>query len=397
MCIAAPIEWPVAVASSDVEELAARLARTRWPTAPQYNGRSGNGDWSYGTNLDALMKLCARWQESFDWWHWEAALNRLPGYRVDIDGVPLHFLHIRTAADEAFPLLIVHGWPSSVFEYLELAPLLVEPTPNPVSGRTRGFHLVIPSLPGHGLSGVSPSQPLSIFRAADLFHRLMTDALGYRRYGAHGGDWGAYAASRLGRLYPEAVAGIHLSYLVGGLTPYLGPGAAPLSPTEEEMRRRRILWNDEEGGYEHLQRTRPQTLAYALTDSPAGLAGYILEKWRAWTDCDGDPVRRFGADRLLANISWYWFTRSGGTALRLYRDTALDPWQFGPGERIEIPTAVASFPRELVVSPREWGERLYDIRQWTAMPRGGHFAAIEEPELLSADVRKFFLDTLGGL
>jgi pimeloyl-ACP methyl ester carboxylesterase len=231
---------------------------------------------------------------------------------------------------------------------------------------------------------------MSIYKFAEVLHRLMVDVLGYKRYGAQGGDWGAYAASRLGYLYPESVLGIHLSYVVAGISPYTGTGSASLSKAEKAMLKRRETWDAREGGYEHVHSTKPQSLAYALTDSPVGLAGWMVEKWHGWTDCNGRLASKFTKEELLANISWYWLTRTAGSALQLYYESQQDPWALGPGEKVTTPVAIASFPKEIMVSPREWAERLYNVARWTDMPRGGHFAAIEEPELLANDVREFF-------
>jgi pimeloyl-ACP methyl ester carboxylesterase len=361
----------VNVSNEQIADLRTRLARTIWPS------EIPNVGWEYGTNLAYQMEICRYWEEAFDWRLWEAKLNGYPQFLASVDNLAIHFLHIRSSRPNPLALLLTHGWPSSVFEYLPLIPLLSD------------FDLVIPSLPGHGFSAAAQAPGLSIFRTAELWHQLMTQVLGYSQYVAQGGDWGAYAASRLGYLFPEAVLGIHLSYVVGGLVPFLDSASAPLTSAEQEMLERRRQWDQLEGGYEHLQSTKPQTLAFALCDSPSGLAAWILEKWRSWTDCHGDLESKFSKDELLANIAWYWFTNTAGSAARLYYETRANPWILRKGERIDLPTAIASFPKELVVSPKEWAERLYAVKQWTDMPRGGHFAALEEPALLADDIRSF--------
>jgi pimeloyl-ACP methyl ester carboxylesterase len=363
--------FQVNVSNEQITDLRARLSRTIWPT------EIANVDWEYGANLAYLKQVCRYWAEAFDWREWEAKLNSYAQFLASVEDLDIHFLHIRSARPNALALLFTHGWPSSVFEYLKIIPLLSD------------FDLVIPSLPGHGFSAAAKTPGLSIFKTAEVWHKLMTQVLGYSRYVAQGGDWGAYAASRLGFLFPEAVLGIHLSYVVGGLTPFLDEESAPLTSAEKEMLERRKQWDQLEGAYEHLHSTKPQTIAFALCDSPAGLAAWILEKWRSWTDCQGSLESKFSKDELLANVSWYWFTHTAGSAARLYFETRTNPWILQKGEKISVPTAVASFPKELVVSPREWAQRLYTVEQWTEMPRGGHFAAIEEPALLADDIKKF--------
>ena len=333
--------------------------------------------WEYGANCAYMREICRHWQEVFDWRAWEARLNRYPQFLARVDNLAIHFLHVRSGRPNALAILFTHGWPSSVFEYLKIIPLLSD------------FDLVIPSLPGHGLSADATAPGLSIYRTAELWHRLMTHVLGYSAYVAQGGDWGAYAASRLGYLFPHAVRGIHLSYVAGGLTPFLDSSSAPLTNAETEMLKRRGQWNELEGGYEHLQATKPQTLSFALCDSPSGLAAWILEKWNSWADCRGDLESRFSKDELLATVAWYWFTSTAGSAARLYYETRLDPWILHKGEKVRVPTAIASFPKELVVAPKEWAQRLYNVTQWTDMPRGGHFAALEEPALLADDIKRF--------
>ena len=361
----------VNVSSEQLADLRARLPRTIWPSG------IANVDWDYGTNLDYLKQICRYWAEVFDWRLWEAKLNSYPQFLASVEGLNIHFLHVRSLRPNALPLLFTHGWPSSVFEYLKIIPLLSD------------FHLVIPSLPGHGFSAAAKTPGLSIFKTAEIWHKLMTEVLGYSKYVAQGGDWGAYAASRLGYLFPDAILGIHLSYVVGGLVPFLDTESVPLTKAEEGMLERRKQWDQLEGAYEHLHSTKPQTIASALCDSPAGLAAWILEKWRSWTDCEGRLESKFSKDELLSNVSWYWLTNTAGSAAQLYYETRTNPWILHKGEKISVPTAIASFPKELVVSPREWAERLYTVKQWTEMPRGGHFAAIEEPALLADDIIEF--------
>jgi pimeloyl-ACP methyl ester carboxylesterase len=268
---------------------------------------------------------------------------------------------------------------------LKLVPRLTDPGSH---GGDPGdaFHVVVPSLPGYGFSDAPADGRLSGVVIADLWTRLM-QALGYDRFGAHGGDIGAGVTTRLGLHHPDRMLGIHLTAVT---SPYLGPEAAPLTPDEETNAREAERWSEEEGGYSHLQRTRPQTAAYGLQDSPVGLAAWIVEKWRAWSDCGGDLEKRFTKDELLTNLTLYWATGTIGSSMRLYAQARRHARPLGPDDRVTVPTGVAIFPRDLERPPRSWAERTYAIRRWTEMPRGGHFPALEEPELLANELRAFF-------
>ena len=252
------------------------------------------------------------------------------------------------------------------------------------------FDVVVPSLPGYGYSEASSQPGMSIWRAADLIRQLMQNVLGYSKFVASGGDWEAYAASYLGYHYAQQIPAIHLSFVPGGLTPQISSQDAPLSPAELNLLAHRKKWAQDEGGYEHLQSTKPQTIAYALNDSPVGLAAWILEKMYSWSDCRGSIETVFSKDEILTNISVYWFTRSIASSMRLYYETQQNPWILSAGKRVEAPTGIAVFPKDLSVPPREWAERIYNLQQWTEMPRGGHFAAAEQPDLLVKDIRTFF-------
>ena len=300
--------------------------------------------------------------------------------------------------------MLTHGWPSSFYELLPLVPLLTDPASHG-GDPADAFDVVIPSLPGYGFSDPLPGRGSSA-RIPELWMRLMTEVLGYRRFGAHGGDIGAYVTNRLGYEFPEQVVGIHVTMVAEA---DLGPGAASPSAAERAFLAGRVAGQEAGGGYAHLQRTRPQTLAYGLADSPVGLAAWIVDKWREWSDCDGDPERRFSKDQLLTTVMLYWVTGTIESSFRLYRDWALgmadrpEAWQgrdrewvptgveprpLPVGEQIRVPTAVGLFRERW---PREWAERVYgDLRRFTEMPRGGHFAALEEPDLLAGDLRRFF-------
>ena len=372
----------VRVSDEVLADLQTRLERVRWP-----DEIAGEG-WRYGTSLAYMKELVAYWRDGYDWRAQEARLNELPQFTVPMGDLDLHFIHAKGVGPSPLPLLVSHGWPGSVWEFHTLIPLLTDP------GRHGGdpadaFTVVAPSLPGYGYS-FRPTQPrFGVPEIAELLARLMTDVLGYRRFAAHGGDWGAFVTARLGLASPDHLAGIHVTLL--GLRRDLPP---PAHPTEEERAYIEELrhWEREETGYGWIQGTRPQTLAYGLTDSPVGLAAWIVEKFRAWSDCGGDVERRFTKDVLLTNVMLYWVTGAINSSFWPYYARRHAGWPIPDGARIEVPTAYASFPREILHPPRAWAERVYNIRRWTVMPAGGHFAALEEPEALAADLRAFFRD-----
>ena len=355
------------VPKETLDDMRDRLARTRWPDEIEGSG------WSYGTNLEYLRELVEYWRAGFDWRAAEAAINRWPQFAADIDGLKIHFIHQRGSGPSPAPLLITHGWPSSFVEMFEILPLLAE-----------SFDVVVPSLPGCAFSQTGPG--LSKHRIAALWAKLM-QKLGYDRFFAHGGDIGAGVTSRLALLAPERVRAIHVT---SAIPPYLGPGSAPLSDAEKAFVSCEQQWLRDEGGYIAIQNTRPQTLAYGLNDSPAGLTAYIIEKFRAWSDCGGDVESRFTKDHLLTNVMIYWVTQTIGSSMRLYYENRVKPNGLRRGERIEVPSAVALTVEPVDRSPREWAQRSYNLRHWTQFPRGGHFIAMEEPALLAQDIREFF-------
>lgn len=376
---------PFRFAATDtaLDDLRLRLQLTRWPEVLD--------PYSYadGFALAPLRELCAYWQTHFDWRATERELAALPHFRfVSRDGAGIHFLHWRGRGPAPLPLVLTHGWPGSFLEFLTLAPRLADPG-HFGADPDDAFDVVVPSLPGFGFSD-RPRQPgCNLFHIAGLWAELMS-ALGYGRFAAQGGDFGASVATLLALRHPQRIIGIHLNYIPGSYRPDLTPPAPPLSPEEEAFLADAAVWSEREGAYAHLQRTFPQTAAFAQHDSPAGLAAWILEKFRAWGDCGGDLESCFSRDWLLANVTLYWLTQTWFSAARLYRETALAPLHFAAGERISVPCAVARFPREAPFPPRAWVERGYRIERWSEMPRGGHFAALEQPDALAADLRRFF-------
>ena len=372
----------IAVPEASLDDLRERLARTRWPDEVSEAG------WEYGANLAYMRELIAYWHEGFDWRAQERAINAFAHFRAEVDGLGIHFIHERGTTPGAIPLVVTHGWPSSFTEMLKLIPLLTDPAAHGADPRD-SFNVVVPSVPGFGFSERPLERGMTRSRVAGLWVRLM-DGLGYGRFAAHANDIGAVITAFIGLDYPERLIGIH-TMMPGFPRPHLGPDESDLSEAERAFLEVQRRWDQEEGGYNRVQETRPQTLAYGLNDSPAGLAAWIVEKWRAWTDPSGDFERAFTKDELLTNVMVYWVTQTANSSARSYYERARDPRTVGSDERIRVPTGVALTTEAVQRAPRAWVERRYtDLRHWTEFPRGGHFIALEEPELLAADLRTFF-------
>ena len=375
-----PRPFQLHVPDAVLTDLRARLERVRWPDEAPGAG------WQHGSSLAYMKELLTYWRERYDWRTHEATLNRWKQFTVPLGGIELHFIHEPGVGPSPLPLLLSHGWPGSIVEFERIIPLLTDP------GRFGGdpadaFTVVAPSLPGYTLS-FTPDQPrLGIEQIADLFARLMTDVLGYRRFAAQGGDWGAFVSSVLGWRHPQKLIGIHLNLLAVRRDPKIPSG------NEEEASYLAELahWLKEETGYQWIQGTKPQTLAYALTDSPAGLAAWIAEKFWKWSDCGGAIENAVSRDDLLANVALYWFTGAIGSSFWPYYARMHGPWPIPDGKTVDVPTGYAQFPKEILRPPRSLAARTYtDIRRWTVMPRGGHFAALEQPELLAREILEFF-------
>ncbi len=367
-----------------LDDLRERLARTRWPDEAE------NAGWNYGTNLGYLKELVDYWQHSYDWRAQEAKLNQFAQFRVDIDGSRLHFLHVRGKGPNPTPLLLIHGWPDSFYRFHKIIPLLTDPASyggNPEDS----FDVIVPSLPGFGFSD-RPHFPggMKSLRAASLLSTLMTEVLGYQRYAVGGGDIGSRVTRLLALAHPEQVQGIHLTDIGFPREIAFPPDVPNPSPAEGRFLGSVGMWFFQEGAYAALQTTKPQTISYALSDSPVGLAAWIVEKFRSWSDCGGDIEKSYTKDELLTNIMIYWVTETISSSTRLYHEDGL---QSGPqlkaGQFIEVPAGVVTFPKDLTYPPRELGERFLRVARWTEMPRGGHFAALEVPELLVEDIRAF--------
>jgi pimeloyl-ACP methyl ester carboxylesterase len=384
---AAPRPFTLQVPEEAIADLKERLARTRLADqAP------GPDPWAFGTSRAALEALLDQWRHRFDWRAAEARLNAFPNFKVRMPDVDLHYLHVPGMGPNPCPLLLSHGWPGSVFEFMEIIPRLTDPArfgADPADA----FTVVAPSLPGYGLSFAPGQKRFGIEDITDTLASLMADVLGYRRFAAQGGDWGASVSSRMGAVHAEKVIGIHVNLLMVRRDRSIVPG----EPSAEEARYLAELehWLKEETGYQWIQGTRPQTLAYGLTDSPAGLAAWILEKFRQWSDCGGDPFSVHSMDSLLANIGLYWFTGCIGASFWPYYARLHGPW---PIPEVHVPMGYCQFPREILRPPRSIAERTFtDIRRWTVMEQGGHFAAMEQPDALAREIREFFRPLRGGL
>jgi pimeloyl-ACP methyl ester carboxylesterase len=382
-----PQPFALHVPDGDIADLRARLRLTRFPD------QAPGAAWAYGTDVAWMQTLVAYWRDAFDWRAQETRLNAFPQFKVKLHGVDLHFLRVEGKGPNPCPLLLSHGWPGSVFEFLKLIPLLTDPAQHG-GNAADSFTVIAPSLPGYGLSFAPGQTRFGVEEISNCFADLMK-VLGYPRFAAQGGDWGAFITSRLAFAHPDRLIGIHINLMPIRRVPTMVD-----NPTAEERTYLRELgeWLKEEIGYQWIQGTRPQTLAFALSDSPTGLAAWIAEKFRAWSDCDGDIESVFSKDELLADISLYWFTGAIGSSFFPYYARMHRPWPIPDDHPIAVPTGYAQFPREILRPPRSLAERAFaDIRRWTVMPRGGHFAAMEQPQALAHEIREFFRPLRGTL
>jgi epoxide hydrolase len=378
----------VEIPDSELADLRQRLDRTRWP-----DELPGVG-WAYGVPRDYLRELAHYWRHEYDWRAAEARLNEWPQFITTIDGADVHFAHLRSPEPDATPLIITHGWPGSIVEFERIAGPLSDPRAYGADPAD-AFHLVLPSIPGFGFSGPTREPGWEYRRVTAAFAELMR-RLGYPRYGAQGGDWGSAISRELGRIRPEQVVGVHLN-LVPGAAATAEPTEAELaglSPAERERAwaswERTRAWNRDRQGYADIQSTRPQTLSYALTDSPVGQLAWIAEKFKEWTDSRDRPEGVVDRDRLLTDVMLYWLTGTAGSSARLYYERAHAPYWGEPLEPSRTPTAVAVFPEENFVILRHIAERTNNIVRWSQFDHGGHFAAMEAPEVLVGDIRAFF-------
>ena len=377
--------FTVAIPQDDLDDLQRRLAHARW--SPELD----NDDWRYGTSARYLRELVEHWRSGFDWRAQERAMNQLPQFRTTLDGTPIHFIHRRGQGPAPMPLLLGHGWPWTFWDFQKV----IEPLADPARfGGDAGdaFDVVVPSLPGYAFSTPLATTGLNFWRTADLWVTLMA-GLGYPRFAAQGGDWGALVAAQLGHKYADRLYGVHLHFLTP-LGQFSGRSleASEFAADEQHLLEINRRFVRDGSGYASIQGTRPQTLAHALDDSPIGLCAWLVEKRRAWSDCGGDVERVFSKDDLLTTVSLYWLTRSFGSSARYYYEAVHHPWRPSHDRQpvVEAPTGVAIFPRDVVQMPRRWTERYYRVERYTVMPGGGHFAPMERPDLLIEDVRAFF-------
>jgi microsomal epoxide hydrolase len=364
-----------------LDDLRERLSRTRWPDMLDDVG------WTYGTPRAFLQELCDYWLHEYDWRAAENRLNQYEHHLTTIDGEQVHYLHARSPHPGALPLIMTHGWPGSIVEFMDVIGPLVDP-PAHGGDAADAFHVVCPSIPGYAWSGPTRQTGWHIIRVAAALQALMAE-LGYDRYGVQGGDWGAMASLYIALEDAAHVVGLHLNIAMAR-PPGRPDDFEGLSESEQADWDEFLRFQIDGTGYSSIQGTRPQTLAYGLTDSPAALAGWIVDKFYSWSDCGGDVESVFSKDELLTNIMTYWVTGTAGSSTRLYRETMHAGLYGAADRRIEVPTGMAIFPKEMLRPPRKWVEHGFNLQRWTVMPKGGHFAAFEQPELFVNDVRAFF-------
>ncbi len=362
-------EFKVNIPQSEIEDLKERIGKTRW------SNETENPDWKLGTDINYLKELSHYWEQEFDWRNIENKINSFPNFITEIDHLKVHFLHIKSNRENAIPLLITHGWTVSFLEMLKIVPLL-----------TDEFDLVVPSIIGFGFSQNSLKNNVDYGFVAEIWHKLMLE-LGYQNYGLQGGDLGAGISIRLAQKHPENIIGLHLNYISDSYKPYSE------DEKDNEIKAYQAYlknWNEKEGAYAIIQSTKPLSLAYGLNDSPIGLCAWILEKFNAWSDNNGNLENGFTKDELLANISLYWFTKTIYSSMKMYHGISLSPLVFKENDFVSVPVGFAKFPKEIPIPPRKYIEKGLNIVHWTEMPKGGHFAAMEQPELLASDLKSFF-------
>ena len=375
----------VEIPQGTLDDLRDRLERTRWTDEIE-------DGWTFGTDRGELRRLVEHWRTAFDWRRQEEAINRLAQFRATVNGVGVHFVHERGVGDDPLPIVLTHGYPDSFLRFAKIIPMLTHPEAHGADPDD-AFDVVVPSLPGFGFSD-EPAKPGAIFGVGDLWHSLMTDVLGYERFAAHGGDWGSTVTEQLARSHARSLVGVHLTDVPFW---HLFQKPGDLSHDEQQFLDATTKWQQTDGAYALIQGTRPYTLARGLNDSPAGLASWIVDKFHAWSDCHGDVERSFTKDELLTNVTLYWVTGTIGSSFLPYADfvnagaltwikEAIRQWVGST----DVPAAFAMFPKDISNPPREWAARFFNVQRWTEMPRGGHFAAMEEPELLVDDIRRFF-------
>jgi pimeloyl-ACP methyl ester carboxylesterase len=365
----------IEIAQSFLDDMKSKLRLTRWPDEIENSG------WTYGASLSYMKELADYWSTYFDWRRTESDINRYNNFIAEIDGYRVHFLHIKGKGERSFPLILTHGWPYSFLEMMKLIPLLTE-------NSEMSFDLVIPSMLGYGFSQKVDQPGCNVSFMADLWHKLMTE-LGYEKYGVHGGDFGAGVSTAIAMKYPEHVTGLHINYIPGNYVPVLEENEE-FTKEENDYLDSEEDWYSREGGYSLEQNTKPLTLAYGLNDSPMGLCAWIVEKMYGWAECNGYIGNVFSKDELLSNVTLYWITETIHSSMRLYNENSKNPLIIGKDSYIKIPVGIAHFRREDPFPPRKFIERGYNIQHWSDFAEGGHFPAIEKPDLLAGDLIKFF-------
>ena len=374
--------YTIQVSEEALADLNRRLQQTRWPDEV-------GQDWRYGTDLTYLKDICDYWLNTFDWRAQEQKLNQFDHFKTEIEpGRQLHFIHSRSSNPDALPLLMTHGWPGSIAEFSEILPILTEPQEHG-GQREDAFHVICPSIPGYGFSD-APTEPGFDQKQVALGHINLMEQLGYEKYVVQGGDWGSAISSWTARLAPEQVLGLHLTLIFAGFPKHKSDPFEGVTNQEKMLLESRQQHMVDGTGYQAIQGSKPQTLGYGLNDSPAGLAGWIIEKFHGWCQHDGNLELAVSRDELLTNIMIYWITQTITSSSRLYFESAHVQNNLFEHGRIATPTGCAMFPGELYQPPRVWADELYNIVHWTIQPRGGHFAALEQPALLAEDLRLFF-------
>lgn len=368
------VPFEISATDEQLADLRRRLEATRWP------GEIDGIGWDQGIPLQYMKEVCSYWADGYDWRAREVGLNRFPQFKTQIDGLDIHFIHQRSSNPDAMPVIMTHGWPGSVVEFHKVIERLAEPTLRG-GGPADAFHVICPSLPGYGFSDSPRSTGWGVEKIGAVWAKLMA-RLGYDRYLAQGGDWGAMVTTAIGQSDTDHCAGIHLNMVIAPPAPEMLEDV-----TEEEQSSLDALtyYDQWDSGYSKQQGTRPQTVGYGLTDSPAGQAAWIIEKFWAWMDCDGHPENVLTRDELLDNVMFYWLPGAAASSARLYwesfRSVDMSP--------VALPTGCAIYPKEIMRASRRWAERRYNVVHWTDQPKGGHFAAFEQPDLFVADLRKF--------
>ncbi len=382
-----------------LDDIRERVSRTRWPH------EIPNSKWDYGTNLGYMKELVDYWLNEYDWYAEERRLNQFPHFKASVGGLGIHFIRVEGKGPDPMPLVLMHGYPWSVATLYKIIPMLTDPASHGRDPKD-AFTVIAPSLCGFCLSDPPNERGFNFARHADKFHELMFDGLGYKRYGIEGGDWGGIIATPYGRKYPDELIGIHLNYMGvmirderppeerdSNIIRGFGLETAPIRPTDPDQLK---FWKEvehfmlEEAGYRHIQMTRPQTISYAMSDSPVGLLAWFVEKFRAWSDCDGDVEKCFSKDELITNFMLYWWPNTWCSAIRIYYESQHNQWKLRPGERVTVPTGVAVFPKEIVSIVKLRAEQYFNIVRFTEFPRGGHFAIHEQAEEMATDMQEFF-------